>query len=146
MWYVWLILAGIFLVVEIITVGFLVFWLALGALCAMLTSFITDNVIIQTAVFVITSTLFILCTRPFVKKITKKDKTVVTNAFAIIGKKALVIEDINPTLGIGQIKVDGQVWSAKTVDDTIIAKGQEVTISKIDGVKAVVTTTSAQSV
>lgn len=64
MWYVWLILAGIFVIAEIATVGFLIFWLSLGSLCAMVTSFFTDNLIIQTAVFVITSALFILCTRP----------------------------------------------------------------------------------
>ena len=59
MWYVWLILAGIFVIAEIATVGFLIFWLSLGSLCAMVTSFFTDNLIIQTAVFVITSALFI---------------------------------------------------------------------------------------
>lgn len=140
MWYVWLILAGIFVIAEIITVGFLVFWLALGSLCAMVTSFFTDNLIIQTAVFVVTSTLFILCTRPFVKKITQKDKSVSTNAFSIIGKKALVTKEINPTLGTGQIKVDGQVWSAKPEAEEVIFPNTEVLILKIDGVKAVVTT------
>lgn len=99
MWYIWLILAGVFMIAEIITVGFLVFWVGLGCLCAMLTSFITDNLVIQTTVFVITSTLFIFLTRPLAKKLTKKDENVVTNAFAIVGKKALVVKDINPTLG-----------------------------------------------
>ncbi len=140
MWYIWLILAGFFVIAEMITVGFLVFWLALGSLCAMIVSFFTDNLIIQTAVFVVTSTLFIFCTRPFVKKITKKDKTTVTNAFAIVGKKAIVLKDINPTLGVGQIKVDGQVWSAKCEENECIKEGSEVLILKIDGVKAVVTT------
>ena len=40
MWYVWLILAGIFVIAEIMTTGFLIFWLGLGSLCAMITSFI----------------------------------------------------------------------------------------------------------
>ncbi len=138
MWYIWLILAGIFFVAEIATVGFLIFWLGLGSLCAMITSFITDNLIIQTAVFVITSSLFICLTRPFVKKITQKDKTVATNAYSIIGKKAIVIKEINPTLGVGQIKIDGQVWSAKSDTEETIEEGSEVIIQKIDGVKAVV--------
>lgn len=138
MWYIWLILAGIFMIAEIMTVGFLIFWLGLGSLCAMVTSFFTDNIIIQTAVFVVTSTLFIFCTRPFVKKLTKKDKTVVTNAFSIVGKKAIVLKDINPTDGTGQIKVDGQVWSAKCEEGKIIPKDSEVLVLAIDGVKAVV--------
>ena len=140
MWYVWLILAGIFVILETITMGFLVFWLGLGSLCAMITSFFTDNIFIQTLVFVITSTLFILATRPIVKKFTKKDKTTVTNAFAIVGKKAIVTKEVNPTMGIGQIKVDGQDWSAKCDGDKNIPKDTEVLILRIDGVKAVVTT------
>ena len=71
MWQIWLIISGVCLIVEIMTVGFLVFWLAIGALFAMITSFFTDNIFIQTLVFVITSTLFILATRPIVKKFTK---------------------------------------------------------------------------
>ena len=41
MWVFWLIATGIFLLIEIATVGFLIFWLAIGALFAMITSFIT---------------------------------------------------------------------------------------------------------
>ena len=139
MWYIWLILAGIFMIAEIVTVGFLIFWLGLGSLCAMVTSFFTDNIIIQTTVFVVTSTLFIFCTGPFAKKLTKNDKSVVTNAFSIVGKKAIVLKDINSTDGTGQIKVDGQVWSAKCETENVIPKDTEVLVLAIDGVKAVVT-------
>ena len=52
MWQIWLIISGVCFIVEIITVGFLIFWLAIGALFAMLVSFFTDNIVIQTAVFV----------------------------------------------------------------------------------------------
>ena len=142
MWYVWLILAGIFVIAEIATVGFLIFWLSLGSLCAMVTSFFTDNLIIQTAVFVITSALFILCTRPLAQKLGKTDNNLTTNAFSIIGKKAIVVKEINPPLGVGQIKVDGQVWSAKSNGETVISEGTEVSILSIDGVKAVVTADS----
>lgn len=140
MWYFWLILAGIFVIAEIATVGFLIFWLSLGSLCAMLTSFFTDNIIIQTAVFVVTSVLFIFLTRSLAKKLAKTDNTLVTNAFSIIGKKAIVIKEINPTLGVGQIKIDGQVWTAKSTNEEIISEGTEVLILNIDGVKAVVST------
>ena len=142
MWYVLLILAGIFVIAEIATVGFLIFWLSLGSLCAMVTSFFTDNLVIQTAVFVITSALFILCTRHLAKKLGKTDNNLTTNAFSIIGKKAIVVKEINPTLGVGQIKVDGQVWSAKSNGETVISEGTEVSILSIDGVKAVVTADS----
>lgn len=140
MWYVWLILAGIFAIAEIITPSFLIIWLSAGSICSMITSFFTDNIIIQTAVFVVASAIFIFFTRPLAKKLTKKDKEVVTNAFAIVGKRAVVIEDIDSTFGTGQVMVDGEVWSAKSEGEDIIPKDTEVFILAIDGVKAVVIT------
>ena len=140
MWYIWLILAGIFVIAEIATVGFLIFWLSLGSLCAMITSFFTDNIIIQTAVFLVTSALFIFFTRPLAKKLDKTDNPLVTNAFSIIGKRAIVIKEINPNQGVGQIKIDGQVWTAKSTNEEFISEGTEVLILSIDGVKAVVST------
>ena len=68
MWQIWLIAAGVFLVLEIFTMGFLVFWLSIGCLFAMLVSFVTDNLIVQTAVFVFSSGLLIFATKPLVKK------------------------------------------------------------------------------
>ena len=145
MWAIWLIAAGVFFIAEIATTGFLIFWLGLGALLAMVTSFITDSVFIQKIVFVISSTLLILLTKPLLKKITKKDKTVVTNAFSIVGKDAIVTTTIDPKQGIGQIKVDGETWSAKCSDDIVIEKGTEVKILAIDGVKAVVSISKKSS-
>ncbi len=146
MWTIWLLLIGIFAVAEIITPGFLVIWLSAGSFCGMITSFFTDNIIIQTTVFVISSAVFIFFTRPLARKLEKKSKTVVTNAFAIVGKKAVVLQDINPTTSTGQIKVDGQVWSAKCQSEEIISKDAEVFVLAIDGVKAVVSKKSSKPV
>ena len=49
-----------------------------------------------------------------------------------------MLQDINPTTSTGQIKVDGQVWSAKCQNEEIIPKNTEVFVLAIDGVKAVV--------
>lgn len=137
MWKIWLIIAGIFFVGEIITVGFLIFWLGIGALIAMIVSLFTSNIIIQTTVFVISSSILILATKPFVKKFVDVKPTN-TNAFSIIGKKALVIKDIDSVHSTGQIKINGEVWSAESDDDEIIPEGSEVEILNIKGVKTIV--------
>ncbi len=139
MWQFWLIVSGICFVLEMATVGFLVFWFGIGALFALITSLITDNIIIQTTVFILSSTLLLFLTKPFVKKLTNKDK-IQTNAYSIIGKTGIVTREINSKKGIGQIKVESEIWSAKTeVDnDIIIPEGTEVEIIELDGVKAVV--------
>ena len=139
MWQFWLIASGIFFIAEIITTGFLVFWLGIAGLITMCVSFFTDNLMIQASVFVILSAVLILATKPFVKKfVHKKDNTEKTNAFSIIGKTAIVIKDIDSINGVGQIKVDGEVWSAEGINGSNIEKGTKVEIKKIDGVRAIV--------
>ena len=135
-WTLWLILAGVCFIMEIATEGFLMFWLGVGGLASMTVSFFSDNYLLQLAVFVIVSTVLILCTRKFTKKV--QPKTVATNVYTIIGKKAVVSVEIDNIKGHGQIKVDGDVWTARNEADEIIPEGTAVEILRIDGVKAVV--------
>ena len=135
MWQVWLIISGMFFIMEMMTVGFLVFWFAIGALVTAIVSLFTDNLIIQTAVFVITSTLLLFLTKPFVKKISRSDKFQ-TNAYSIIGKTGVVTREINDKKSVGQVKIGSETWSAKSSSD--IPVGSEVRVLEIDGVKAIV--------
>ncbi len=137
MWQVWLIIAGLFFVGEIATVGFLIFWFGIGALIAMLVSFFTSNIIIQTTVFIISSTILIFATKPFVKKFADVKKTN-TNVYSIIGKRALVIKTIDPIHSVGQIKINGEIWTAESIDNQVIDEGSEVEILEIKGVKTIV--------
>jgi len=138
MWYIWLIAAGIFFVSEMATEGFLICWLGAGAVLAMLTSFVCENVFVQTIVFVTSSILLILLTKPLVNKYMKNSKTIVTNSNALIDKTGIVTISIDPLEAIGQVKVNGQIWSAKSEENTIIEKDTKVKILKIDGVKLIV--------
>ena len=115
MWSIWLIVAGVCFVIEMMTVGFFVFWFGVGALLTMIISFFfPNNLVLQATIFVISSTLCIFCTKPLVKKLSKSDKKIATNAYSLIGKKGIVI------------------------DNSTIEKGCEIEIIEIDGVKAVV--------
>ena len=138
MWHIWLIIAGAFVILEIATMGFLVFWFAVGALIAMVVSFFVESILIQSTVFLIVSTLLIFATKPFVDKIMPKDSFVKTNSYSIEGKVGKVTIDIEPIEGKGQVKVGGESWSAKSADDTYIPKDTEVIVEKIEGVKAIV--------
>lgn len=139
MWQVWLILAGIFIIFEmIIPTDFLIFWVGIGAIVSCITSMFVDNITVQIVVFCISSIALIFCTKPFVKKFMKKAPDVHTNAYSVIGKTGLVTTEINPILGTGQIKVDNETWSAKTLGDEVIPKETQVTVTDIEGVKAVV--------
>ena len=137
MWSFWLIAAGIFFIIEIATVGFLIFWLGIGSLFAMVASFFTDIIVSQTLVFVLTSAILIPLTKPFADKFTGKE-TIPTNTYSLINKHGIVITEINSIEGTGLVKVNGETWSAKSEDESIIAKDTEVEVLSIDGVKLIV--------
>ena len=138
MWLVWLLIAAVLFVGEIITAGFLLMWFAIAAVVSMLVSFITTNVFIQTLVFLIVSVILLIFTRPLLSKYTKGDNTIM-NSKTIIGQKAIVTEEISLLKGTGQINVNGEIWSAKIDNpDITIPKGSRVEIIGIDGVKACV--------
>ena len=134
MWAGWLIVAGICFVIEIYTIGFFVFWFGIGALITMLSSFFISSIFIQAMIFVISSSLLLLFTKPLSKKFIKDNQTTPTNVYSIIGKDALVIENIDSINGEGKIKVNGEIWSA--ISDTNIEKDTKVKVISINGVKA----------
>ena len=137
MWKLWLVFSGICFVIEMFTIGFLIFWFGIAALLAMIVSFFIDNVAIQSAVFLISSTILLFATRPFVNKFAKTDE-VKTNVFSIEGQIGKVIQDIDPIEGKGQIKINGEVWSAQSYDSSRISQNTEVMVEKVNGVKAIV--------
>ena len=105
----------------------------------MIVSFFIDNLIIQGTVFVISSTILIFATKPFVTKFAKNTPNLKTNAYSIIEKTAIVTQDINSIDGTGQVKVDGEIWSAIGENSSNIPKGTKVKILEIKGVKVIVT-------
>lgn len=139
MWQVWLILAGIFVIFEmIIPTDFLIFWVGVGAAITSICSIFIDNITIQIGIFCISSILLLFCTKPFVKKFTKNCANIPTNAYSNIGKTGIVISDIDPISGKGQVKIENEVWSAKSTNQEIITKDTLIRVDSIEGVKVVV--------
>lgn len=133
MWQFWLIAAGILFIIEIMTVGFLVFWFAIGALITMIFSIFISNIFAQTVVFIISSCILLFATKPLVNKITKNDKNVSTNIYRIIDKQGIVVEDIDSEFEKGKVKINGELWTATS--NTSIPKGTTVVVKEVAGVK-----------
>ena len=136
MWVLWLILCGVFLIAEIFTVSFLLFWPGIGAFLAFITSLFTDEFSIQLAVFVISTILMIIFTKPLIKKLFKNKDNTKMNNNSIIGKTGIVIKDINTIEAKGQVKVNGELWSAFSSNPReIIEKDSTVVVEDLEGVK-----------
>lgn len=139
-WAIWLITSGIFFLGEIFTISFLLFWPGVGAFLAFLTSLIVpENLLVQIVVFVASTILMIIFTKPLINKLFKnKDNTSMNNS-AVLGKKGIVIKKMDKDNPVGQVKVNGELWSAiKSDKDKAINVGESVIIEKIDGVKLLV--------
>ena len=71
-----------------------------------------------------------------VKKLFKDNDGTAMNSNSLIGKTGLVVKEINTLEGKGQVKVNGELWSAFTEDENIIiSEGERVTIESISGVR-----------
>ena len=130
MFYVWFIIALVLGILEVLTTNLVSIWFVLSALLSMITALFTDNLLIQIGIFVLVGIVLI----PISKKIYNKIKAnnISTNFDRIIGMKGIATEDITMD-NIGEVKVDGKIWSAYS--DTNISKGESVKVLSINSVK-----------
>lgn len=133
----WLILLGVLLVIEIITLGLTTIWFAGGALVAFLVSLIGGPLWLQILLFIVVSVLLLIFTRPLALKYMNKNVNK-TNVDSLPGQKAVVIKTINNLQSTGQAVVNGLEWSAKSKDGTVIEEGKVVKVIAVEGVKLVV--------
>ena len=91
---------------------------------------------VQCVLFALVALLLLFFTRPIALKFlhTKREKT---NADSLIGKKAVVLQTITEWEK-GQVKINGVVWTASSVDGAVIHAGDECIIEKIEGVTLIV--------
>lgn len=138
----WLIVIIFLALIEISTMSLVSVWFIFGAVGAMIASFFDVKFWIQLLIFVVASSVFLILTRPFVKKVLKV-KATRTNADRTIGERAVVIEEIDNIAAKGQVKIFGQIWSARAIkEDMIIPEGQIVEVTEISGNKLIVKTTN----
>ena len=87
--------------------------------------------------FLVVSAIALAMTRPLLKKITTASMEA-TNADRVLGAVAKVTETIDNENSVGAVYVDGKTWTARSVDETIIAAGSLVRIESMQGVKLLV--------
>ncbi|HOK50054.1 MAG TPA: NfeD family protein, partial [Sedimentibacter sp.] len=61
-----------------------------------------------------------------------------TNAESLIGRSFKVESTIDNINNTGTVKVNGQIWSARSLDDQVIEKDEIVVVRNIVGVKLIV--------
>ena len=130
--WLWLAAAVIFLIIEITTPTLVFACFVIGSIGAAISATMTDSYLIQAAVFAVISMILIPATRPLARKITKPSPQA-SNVDAMIGRTGMVIKEINPSLDVGQVRVDGQIWQA--VANEIIPAGEKIHVNEVKGAR-----------
>ena len=138
-WIIWLIVFIVMLIIEAATTALATIWFAAGALVAMIMDLcgapLNLQIIVMAAVSVVTFAICMIWIRPKLESL-RRANVQRTNADRLIGMEGVVIVPVNPVEGKGQVKVEGQVWSAKS--EGAIEEGTTVKIRAIEGVKLIV--------
>lgn len=134
-WHIWVIIALVFVIIEMFTTGFAVMCISFGCGFGAVVSAFGCDIKWQLVAFAIGTVLAFLTVRPIVYKFFyNKSHEVKTNAEAVVGRRAIVTERIEGDLHPGRVKVDGDDWKAMSLETTPIEVGEAVEITAINSV------------
>ena len=128
----WIFLVLVLVFIEAATVGLTTIWFVISGLVSLVLA--TLNVVgfeVQFAIFLIGGSVLLIITRPVLKKFIAV-KPAKTNLDRIVGMSGVVTKEIDVNR-IGEVKVDGKLWSAYSDKQIMINK--TVKVLEINGVK-----------
>ncbi len=137
MQYLWLGILVSAIIIEVMTAGLVSIWFVPAALVAMILAFFNVPLYLQIIVFLGLSLIFIILSRTIWRKYTSVKPLEPTNTDVLIGQLAVVTETIDNVNAIGEVKINGQRWSARSEDGSIIEIGEKVKVLSIEGVKLI---------
>ncbi len=138
-WIVWLAVACLLGIGEMHQGGFYLAPFALGAGLAAVVSLLGVGVLLSAIVFLAASGIVFTALRPIARRHRRLPPSIRTGAAALVGKPAIVIERIANLEGVGCVKIDGEVWTARSFDeDEVIDAGERVEVVEIRGATALV--------
>jgi membrane protein implicated in regulation of membrane protease activity len=136
-WVIWVILAAVLAVGEVLTLSFLLGLFALAAVLAGVVAAVGGGVVLQLIVFIVASLASVVLIRPVAKRHLRTPARLRTGTAALVGAKAVVTERVDD-LG-GQVRIGGEVWSARAfMEGQVIEPGVRVEVARIEGATALV--------
>jgi membrane protein implicated in regulation of membrane protease activity len=138
-WLVWLIAAVVAAVGEIVTMGFFLAPFAAGAAVAMIAALAGAGAAVQFVLFAAVTAACFALVRPVARRHLSTPPQLRTGTAALVGRNAVVLERISNDEGVGCVRIDGEVWTARAYDeDEVIEAGRRVQVIEIRGATALV--------
>ena len=136
-WVLWIVLAALLAVGEVLTLGFLLGLIAVAAVVAGGVAALGGGLAIQLAVFIVGSVASLALIRPIAKRHLRTPAQLRTGTAALVGAKGVVTERVDDLSG--QVKIGGEVWSARAfMEGAVIERGKRVEVAQIEGATALV--------
>ena len=140
--YIWLGLMVAFLVAEAACPCHLIsIWFAVGSLVAVVVALMGGALWLQTLLFLLVSCGLLVALWPLAKKFLKP-KLTATNVDSVIGSVGLVTVAVDNLTAVGQVKLNGMEWTARSTSGDLIPEGTQVRVDRIEGVKVFVSPAS----
>ena len=130
----WLVLALIFFAAEIFTAGFVLLCFGLGALAGAGLAYFGLGLTWQLIAFIVVSIAAVLLSRPFAERVTSTGPQNLAGD-RVLGKRAVVLQAIDPIANTGMVRVGTEEWRAASVDHSPIAKDSVVEVVGVEGVR-----------
>lgn len=136
-WIVWLVLAAVLGVAEVMTTTLAFGLLAVAAAVAAIVGAVGLGLPFQIAAFAVAAGAGLGVVRPLAVRHIRQPPLLRTGTSALVGRPASVIEEVTP-LG-GRVRIGGEVWSARSYDESeVIPVGSTVDVFAIEGATALV--------
>ena len=131
----WTMATAIFSILEIVIPGLVTIWLALAALILTAISFFIKNPNIEFVIFTVLSIVFVIFTRPVLKKYLEDKKTNFSSKMVGHELKIEKVVDLESPKKVYEVKFKGVIW--KGVSSEIFREGEIVKIEDFEGNKII---------
>jgi membrane protein implicated in regulation of membrane protease activity len=137
-WIVWLIVAAVLGVAELVTITFAFGIIAVAAVVAAVVGAFHLDLGIQLAAFVVAAAAGLGFVRPVAIRHLKQAPALRTGTAALVGRSAIVLEEVNEHSG--RVRIEGEEWSSRPYLDEslVIPVGAKVDVMQIKGATALV--------
>jgi membrane protein implicated in regulation of membrane protease activity len=138
-WLLWLIAAVVLATAEVANTSFYLFPFSIGAAGAALVALLGAGTPIAVVVFAVLTAVSFAVVRPIAKRHLAAPPQLRTGTAALVGTRAIVLERIANDEGVGCVRLNGEVWTARSYDDdAVIEPGARVHVMEIRGATALV--------
>lgn len=136
-WIVWLILAAVLGVAEVMTTTLAFGLLAVAAAVAAVVGGVGLGLPLQIAAFAVAAVAGLGVVRPLAVRHLRQPPLLRSGTSALIGRRATVVEEVTPL--DGRVRIGGELWSARCYDESqVIPVGSTVDVLAIEGATALV--------